>query len=54
MERRRLGDRETKIHKELEVLRNKSEHEKNKREQAHQTLPLIGLVRIVIFNIPYR
>jgi 50S ribosomal subunit-associated GTPase HflX len=45
IERRRLTDREAKITKELENIKVRTEHEKAKKEQSHQTLPLIGLVR---------
>lgn len=44
IERRKLTDRETKVVRELESLKVRSEHEKAKREQSHQTLPLIALI----------
>ena len=44
LERRRLTDRETKITGQLEQLRLRADHEKFKKEQTHQTLPLIGLI----------
>ena len=46
MERRRLTDREAKITKELEMIELKVQHEKSKKEKSHQSLPLVGLVRI--------
>ena len=44
LERRRLTDREAKITTQLEQLRLRADHDKHKKEQTHQTLPLIGLI----------
>jgi hypothetical protein len=40
------ADREAKITKELEMIELKVQHEKSKKEMSHQSLPLVGLVRI--------
>lgn len=44
MERRRLGEREAKILKEMGDIDRRSRVEKKKREKAHSTLPLVGLI----------
>ncbi|TNV74652.1 hypothetical protein FGO68_gene7971 [Halteria grandinella] len=44
MERRKLTDRESKITEELSNLLVRKAHESKKRDQAHQTLPLIALI----------
>jgi len=46
MERRRLGEREAKILRELGEISRRAENEKMKKEKGHQTLPLIALVEI--------
>ena len=45
MERRRLGEREAKILRELTEINKRVEHDKVKKGKEHQTLPLIALVR---------
>ena len=48
IERRKLGDREAKIFKELEDINRRSQHEKTKKENTHSTIPLIALVSFLM------
>lgn len=44
LERRSLAEREAKIQREITELNKKSLHERDKKEKAHTTLPLIALI----------